>query len=146
MKTTLRALSMTAALCLACAAAAGCYTGHAVDRQVLVQMSVASTADAVTSVQDQEGATVPVTANSVVMVTDNDGLRHALQAFSFEVSQTQLVAPDADMILGLSTIERIEVRQLSTASTLGLVGVVVASAATAAGLLVATAGDNSMSR
>ena len=121
----------------------GCYTGHGIDRQKLLQLSNASEASDVTSIEDEDGDTIPVTTETIVVVTDNDGLQHPIQAFTYQVSSTQLVAPEADLILGLSSIEKVEVRQLSTLATLGLVGVGIATVATAGVAAIATAGDSS---
>lgn len=123
--------------------ATGCYTGHAVTKQKLIELSNAQDASQVSSVENEDGEAVPVTPETMVVVYDNDGLQHPIQVFTFQVSSTQLVAPEVDLILGLASIERVEVRQLSTMATLGLVGVGIATAATAGVAAIATAGDGS---
>ncbi len=144
MRTDLRSLATLLAItALVAVCATGCYTGHGIDRQKLLQLSNASEASEVTSVEDEDGETLPVTTDTIVVVTDNAGLQHPIQAFTYQVSSTQLVAPEADLILGLASIERIEVRKLSTLATLGLIGVGVATAATAGVAAIATAGDSS---
>lgn len=135
--------SLAAILAVTALTVSGCYTGHGIDRQKLLQLSNASEASDITSIEDEDGDTVPVTTETIVVVTDDDGLEHPIQAFTYQVSSTQLVAPEADLILGLSSIERVEVRQLSTLATLGLVGIGIATVATAGVAAISTAGDSS---
>ena len=124
-------------------AVSGCYTGHTIDRKKLFELSNASEPSQVLSIEDADGESIPVTKDTVVVVTDTDGLQHPIQAFTYQVSSTQLVAPEVDLILGLSAIEGVEVRQLSTMATLGLVGVGLATVAAAGFTAIATAGDDS---
>ena len=143
MTNTLHAVATS--LLLAALAGPACYTGHAIDRAGLAQLAANADGERVTAVQDAHGASILVDEQTVLVVSDDDGLEHPVRAFSYEVSATQLVAPEADLILGLDSIASIEVRDLSTLATLGLVGAGLATAATMGVVVVATAGDDSMS-
>jgi len=129
-------------LCVSLAAGTGCYTGHAISMDKLREVSN-DVERGVVEIESEEGTTLPVGPDTVLVVTDNDGLRHPLQPFTYKVSSTQLVAPEQDLILGLSTIEGVEIRKLSAVATIGLVAIGLATVGTMAVLVFATAGDSS---
>lgn len=122
---------------------AGCYTGHALSRDRLAELSIAQDPAQVRSIETDDKERIPVTNETVIVVTDDDGLQHPLQAFTFQVSSTQLVAPEQDLILSLQNIEGVQVRRISTLATLGLIGIGIGTAATAGVIAIATAGDQS---
>ncbi len=141
----MRALStavLAVLLCSALVVGTGCYTGHAISLDKLREVSNEVERGTV-EMETDEGETVPVTPETMLVVTDNDGLRHPLLPFSFQVSNTQLVAPEQDLILGLSTIEGIEVRRVSTIATVGLVAIGLVAAGSMAATVLLTAGDES---
>ena len=120
----------------------GCYTGHAVALDKLREVT-ADVERGIVEIETEDGETLAVGPETVLVVVDNDGLRHPIQPFTYKVSSTQLVAPEQDLILGLSTIEQVEVRMLSTAATVGLVAIGLATAGTMGVLVFTTAGDES---
>ena len=133
---------LAAVLVTALLGGTGCYTGHAITRDKLQTLSN-DVEPGIVDVEADDGEVIPVGSDTTVVVTDNDGLRHRLRPFTFKVSQTQLVAPEQDLILGLDTIDVVEVRQISTVATLGMVGVGVATVGAVAASVVLTAGDDS---
>lgn len=118
-----------------------CYSGYAIQRDQLnaVQSGVKERSVEVESI---DGEKLMVTEGTSIDVTDQDGLSYRLQPFNFKVTQTQLVAPEQDLVLPLGFIDRIEVRKLSTLGTVGLVGVGVAASAAIVVGIAATAGED----
>ncbi len=81
---------------------------------------------------------VPVsTANSLKVMT-NDGVEHRVTPFNFIMSDTQLVSPEYDLLLGLNDVSSAEVKRFSrwkTVATIAGVSIVTIGTFAAIALL-----------
>ena len=118
----------------------GCYTYHSIAASNLASLSDKAERGTV-EVENEDGDQIVVQPESAIDVFDNDGLRHRIRPFAFTVTGSQLIDSEQDLVLGLDMIESVQVLELSTVGTLGLVGVGLAGLGTMAGIVVLTAED-----
>lgn len=103
----------------------GCYNTYQISWEELGKLQEGGSESAV-EVTTAEGEPVSITANSRIGVTDTEGVYHPVSAFNFTMTETQLVAPDEDLLLGRSQIETGNVKQVSGSKTALLVAAGVA--------------------
>lgn len=86
-----------------------------------------ATASDATSTEDvvepgKEGCSkVPVSTANTVKVVTTDNVEHRVTPFNFIMSDTQLVSPEYDLLLGLNDVSGAEVKEFSTGKTVAMV-------------------------
>lgn len=110
--------------------------------QAAADAPAATASDATSSVPSEDEARtgcvkVPVsTANSLKVVTSDD-VEHRVTPFNFIMSDTQIVSPEYDLLLGLNDVSSAEVKRFSTWKTVATIaGVTLATVGTFAAIAV----------
>jgi hypothetical protein len=85
---------------------------------------------------------VPVSTSNPIRVVTEGGQEFRVTPFNFEMSQTQLVSPEYDLLLSLDQVKGAEVREFSTWKTIATIaGATVASVGTFVAISAAAPDD-----
>jgi|SRR5690606_21127584 len=103
---------------------AGCYSTYTISKDELDKLESGNEAVDVT-IQSQEGDAVKVSPETPLEVCCDGEEVVRVTPYNFLLSDTQLVAPDYDLLMSVEQVEYAEVREISYWKTFGLVGAIV---------------------
>lgn len=104
-----------------------CYNAYTISTSELEKLQSGNIAEYVV-VESDEGP-VSVRATTPIAVETTDGQRYNVTPFNFSLSESQLVAPDYDLLLARDSVSGARVSEFSKGKTIGLVLGAVAAAA-----------------
>lgn len=119
-----RKLTLITLFVFAAAASSACYNTHTISKTELAKLSSGQEQFKVTVV-DNDGEEFDISAETPLEVQTTDGSSYRITPFNFLMSDTQLVAPDYDLLLpanAVSETNAAEVRDFSYGKTFGLIG------------------------
>ncbi len=96
----------------------GCYSRHTITTDELEKLESGQIAERV-EVEADDGV-VTVRATTPIQVLTADG-GHNISPFNFSLSDTQLVAPDYDLLLPRDAVEGARVSEFAKGKTIGLI-------------------------
>lgn len=117
----------------------GCYNKYRISTDELgrLQSTYIGATETVTA-GDKE---ISISATTPIRVVTNDGSTYSVSPFNFVLSETQLVAPDYDLLLSRDNLVGADVSEFASGKTIGLITGVTLAAIAGFVLLGITAGD-----
>ena len=109
-------------------ALSGCYNSYTISTDELAKLQSGQERTEV-EVKSLSGDTVAASPESPLEVETVSGERYRVTPYNFLLNETQLVAPDYDLLLSAESVAQAEVREISYGKTFGLVGGIVAAVA-----------------
>ena len=82
---------------------------------------------------------IQVDEGNKIAIRTNDGSAFEVNAYNFVLTDTQLIAPDKDLLLYRKSIESADVKQMSFGKSLALAGTALAGTAAAVVFIIASA-------
>ena len=98
----------------------GCYTVHTVTLEEFGKAQEGGEA-ALVSMNTDGGQKVVVSENTRIGVVTSEGKYLPISPFNFTMTSQQIIAPDQDLMLQRSIVEKAQVKQISTGKTSALV-------------------------
>ena len=116
----------------------GCYNTYSVSMDEFKKIQEADGAE-FKLIKTEDGQEITITENSRVGVSDINGRYYPISPFNFTINNTQLVAPDEDLLLQTKAIEDTNVKLVDPTNTALLIGsVAVVLIGAAVGVSLAT--------
>lgn len=105
-----------------------CYNYYTISKDELDRLESGQESEAVV-VTSVDGEQVEISPETPLDVQVADGTLYRVTPYNFTLTDTQLVAPDYDLLLGADAVVGAEVQEISYGKTFGLVGGIVAAVA-----------------
>lgn len=105
-----------------------CYNTYTIPRQELDRLESGQEREDV-EVQSVDGEIVEISPETPLEVQTTTGETHRVTPYNFLLSESQLVAPDYDLLLQADAVASADIREISYGKTFGLVGGIVAAVA-----------------
>lgn len=113
------------AVLLGCFCATACYNSFTINNDELKKLQAGNDAEYI-QIAAESGETIEVSGGNPLTVITSDTSEYHITPFNFILSETQLVAPDYDLLLASDQLVNAEVKEISYGKTFGLVGGIMA--------------------
>ena len=130
----------TAMISILCILQVGCYNTYTVSLDELRNIQE-SDGESFKSINTTEGGQLTVTENSRVGIVDNTGSYRPISPFNFTIGNTQLVAPDDDLLIATAQIQEANIKIIDPTNTLLVVGGSLLAVVGAAAAMILLAPD-----
>jgi hypothetical protein len=133
---------LVAGLLAVAAVQTACYNRYRISTDELTKLDSAHISKEVV-VTDSTGQSVTVGSTTPIRVLTQSGETYSVTPFNFALTDSQLVAPDYDLLLARSNVREAEVAQFAAGKTWGLVAGGIAAAVGSFVLITVVAGSDS---